>query len=117
MLFVTLYDVKYDVKCDLWSVGIILYKMVYKNHPYGNPINILDLIDRLKKRVIEFSDSNISEDCVNLMIALLKTDPKERIEWNGFFNHKWFDDSDTSFNNNKDNDYLKRKDNAMSAKD
>jgi serine/threonine protein kinase len=33
----------YDSKCDLWSLGLIIYECVYKEHPYRDSLNILDL--------------------------------------------------------------------------
>ena len=82
---------KYNIKSDLWSIGIILYEMIYNIHPYGNPINIIDLIDRIKKKKIYFPKNNISDECLNLLSLLLQVNDNERITWNDFFNHSWFD--------------------------
>jgi serine/threonine-protein kinase ULK/ATG1 len=40
---------KYNIKSDLWSVGIILYEIIYNKHPLGEPVNILDLMEKIKK--------------------------------------------------------------------
>ena len=82
---------KYNVQSDLWSIGVILYEMIYRQHPYGKPMNILDLMDRLNNRVIEFPESDVSNECINLLKTLLKTSADGRINWDDFFNHPWFD--------------------------
>ena len=82
---------KYNIKSDLWSVGIILYEMVYHDHPLGDPVNIIDLMDRLKNRRIVFPQTDISNICIKLLEKLLQTDICKRIEWIDFFNNKWFD--------------------------
>lgn len=82
---------KYNIQSDLWSIGVILYEMIYRQHPYGEPMNILDLMDRLKNRVIEFPESDMSDECLNLLQTLLKTNVGGRINWEEFFNHTWFD--------------------------
>lgn len=81
----------YDNKSDLWSVGIILYQMVYGTVPY-NVNNFLDLIKNVNSKEIQYNinDIKVSDNCINLMIGLLTKDPKHRITWEEFFNHKWF---------------------------
>lgn len=50
-----------------------------------------ELIKDIKKKVnnIEFPKP-ISEESKDLIRHLLKTDPKERIDWHEFFNHPLF---------------------------
>lgn len=88
---------KYNVQSDLWSVGVILYEMVYRRHPYGEPMNIFDLMNRLNNRVIEFSESDVSDKCLDLLQILLKTNADVRIKWVDFFNHPWFDQKGIPF--------------------
>lgn len=81
----------YDIKSDLWSVGIILYEMVYGHVPF-NVGTFVELIKKMNSNIIDFSNKKIklSDDCLDLMKELLTKNPKKRIEWNQFFNHKWF---------------------------
>lgn len=30
----------YDFKCDIWSMGVILYEMVTKRHPFPATVNL-----------------------------------------------------------------------------
>jgi len=92
----------YDYKSDLWSVGIILYEMLHGYTPF-NVQNFIELIKEIKKKNISIK-VDISEECTDLIYSLCKTNPNERIGWNDFFAHKWFDndeiihDENTLFN-------------------
>ena len=94
----------YDYKSDLWSVGIILYEMLHGYTPF-NVQNFIELIKEIKKKDIQIK-VDVSEDCRELIYSLCKTNPYERITWNDFFNHRWFDndeiltDENTLFNFN-----------------
>ena len=92
----------YDYNSDLWSVGIILYEMLHGYTPF-NVQNFIELIKEIKKNNILIK-VGVSEECKDLIYSLCKTNPNERIGWNDFFNHKWFDndeiihDENTLFN-------------------
>ena len=92
----------YDYKSDLWSVGIILYEMLHGYTPF-NVQNFIELIKEIKKKNISIK-VDVSEECKELIYSLCKTNPNERIGWNDFFVHKWFDndeiihDENTLFN-------------------
>ena len=82
---------KYDLKSDLWSVGIILYEMLVGQAPFRAK-NIFELMRHIEKNDVKIPrDSNISEDCKDLLLKLLKKNPEERIEWHDFFSHPWLD--------------------------
>ena len=82
---------EYDIKSDLWSVGVILYEMVYGEVPY-NVGTFVELIKKINKADIKYNIKNIhvSDDCLELMCSLLTKDPEYRINWEEFFCHKWF---------------------------
>ena len=77
----------YTVKSDLWSVGMILYEMVYGNTPYFDACNIIDLLQKID-RPIHYSN-RVSAECNQLLAGLLQKNPAERYSWNEFFNHNW----------------------------
>jgi len=79
---------EYTVKSDLWSVGMILYEMVYGKSPYWDAYNIMDLLEKIKKRPIPFTNI-VSPDCNELLKGLLQVNPAERCTWSQFFNHDW----------------------------
>jgi len=82
---------KYDAKVDLWSIGIILYEMLSAEPPFmaSNHIQLLKTIETTKfkfhKNII------VSTDCVNIIESLLVVNPKDRISFDDFFNHPFFE--------------------------
>ena len=86
---------KYDIKSDLWSVGVIMYQMLFGKLPY-NAKNFLDLIKSIDKKPIKIPDFiTVSPSCKDLLLKLLQKDPNKRINWNDFFNHHWFNTDET----------------------
>jgi len=74
-------------KCDLWSLGIIIYFMYFKEYPYfGNSeVGLLkDINSKKKLKSIENKELN------DLMTKLLKININERLSWNQYFNHPFF---------------------------
>lgn len=90
---------KYTYTSDLWSLGIILYQMIYNKHPYNNPKSIFELINRINYNKIHFDEiENISKECIELVRELLNLTPTHRITWNELKNHKWFNMNNESIN-------------------
>ena len=84
---------KYSIKSDLWSVGVILYQMLYGTLPYKAK-NIISLINEIDTKNINYENNfNISSDGINLIKLLLEINQKKRIEWNSFFYHSWFNEN------------------------
>ena len=80
----------YNYKCDLWSLGVIIYQLFFKEYPFkgGNEIALLKNIniiinnDGLRKS----NDSKLD----NLIRHLLIKDPDKRYTWEEYFNDKFF---------------------------
>ena len=69
----------YDpTKCDLWSIGLIIYILGFKNIPYYAIYagNIPD----------NFKDEKLND----LVKKLIVVDPTKRINWENYFNHPFF---------------------------
>jgi len=84
----------YNEQTDLWSIGIILYEMLYGYHPF----NKCRSIPELKKIVnninidippINNTNINVSHECISLLKLLLKKNVNNRITWKDFFNNPW----------------------------
>lgn len=78
---------KYDAKADLWSVGTVLYEMVVGKPPFraSNHVELLRKIERGEDR-IKFPEENpASDDIKQLIRALLKRNPVERMTFPDFF--------------------------------
>ena len=89
---------EYCTSSDLWSVGMILYEMVYGHTPYYDACNLLDLIKKIKNRPILYA-KQVSSECNNLLQGLLQKDPDKRISWETFFNHPWLNVEEPTFVN------------------
>jgi serine/threonine protein kinase len=94
----------YDSKCDLWSLGLIIYECVYKEHPYKDSLNILDLNKNIFTNKIIFYETNKNNVKIDLLLRdllsrMLVIDTSKRISWEDYFNHDWFN-SDININLN-----------------
>jgi len=83
----------FNIRADLWSVGIIMYELLYGTNPFGYPKGIPQLIDMVNKQQIQF-ENIYSKNCMDLIKSLLVFEPKNRISWELFFNHPWFINSE-----------------------
>jgi serine/threonine-protein kinase ULK/ATG1 len=78
---------KYDAKADLWSVGTVLYEMVCARPPFraNNHVELLRKIEERKDQ-IRFTDGIATSRAMkNLIRALLKRKPTERMSYDAFF--------------------------------
>ena len=85
-------------KSDLWSLGIIIFTLYFLDFPYeGNtPKEIYSNIRKNEKsRLNEINDNDLKD----LLKKLLVEDREERIDWDGYFKHKFF--SAEKWNKNK----------------
>ena len=78
---------EYFMKADLWSVGIIIYLLLFKDVPYSgnNELEILKQI--ISNKPLKKCSNNLLNDLIN---KLLVVDPNLRIGWNDYFNHPFF---------------------------
>jgi len=86
-------NLNYTNKADLWSIGICFYQMVFGVSPF-KVSSMTELQSKVKKESgdnLHFPTTpKISEPCKMLLKSLIQCDPKKRIEWDEFFNHKLF---------------------------
>ena len=86
-------DEKYDGKTDLWSIGMILYEMLYGIHPYQGCKTVRELRDKNQIDIIippeNTTNTGVSDECISLLKKLLQKTAANRITWNEFFNHPW----------------------------
>ena len=90
------YEKKFHINSDLWSIGIILFQLLYGFFPFGNPKNILDLMKNIDSTKLNFplphENEGLSRGVHDLLFRLLQKDPKKRLNWGEFLNHRWFTD-------------------------
>ena len=82
----------YNLKSDIWSLGIIMYEMFMKDHPY-KANNINDLISKLNNNKPIMVNTNIDEKCKDLIYNLLIIDYKKRLDWDDIFTNEWIYDN------------------------
>ncbi|KAF1950720.1 kinase-like protein [Byssothecium circinans] len=78
---------KYDAKADLWSVGTVLYEMVCARPPFraNNHVELLKKIEDRKDHIRFTEGVATSRAMKNLIRALLKRKPTERMSYDAFF--------------------------------
>lgn len=78
---------KYDAKADLWSVGTVLYEMVCARPPFraNNHVELLRKIEDRKDQIKFPEGVLVSRPLKNLIRALLKRTPLERMSYEAFF--------------------------------
>lgn len=81
----------YDEKCDLWSLGVILYILLCGFPPFHSD-NTAELYRQIKRGDYSFPDpywTNVSDLAKDLVTKLLKVDPKERLNAEEVLAHQW----------------------------
>ena len=78
----------YNEKCDLWSLGIVIFVLSFQEFPYqgDNEEEILNNINKIGQN-FESTSNQILDDLIQ---NLLKVDINERFGWNEYFNHSFF---------------------------
>ena len=83
---------KYDEKCDLWSIGVILYILLTGRPPFdGNDDE--EILENVKKGVYDkwsYPFPLLSPHAKDLITKLLQYDPKKRLSAEQALEHPWF---------------------------
>jgi serine/threonine protein kinase len=79
----------YNKKTDLWSLGVITYELIHHKNPFGNPRNISQLLESIKKKNFYYK-SSISPSCRNFITSLLQETPDLRPDLSDLLSHEWF---------------------------
>ena len=105
-------EVKYNEKCDLWSLGVIIYILYFKHYPYSGDTfrGIYNKIKRCGKTILKKTDN---PDLDNLISGLLTPEPNKRLSWKEYFEHPFFKNNskiyfDSKINIQKDDNEKKK---------
>ena len=82
----------YDEKCDIWSIGVIMYLLLSGRLPFSgeNDIEINEKILKGKYDLKISAFKNISLEAIDLIKNLLIVNPLARINAKDALNHIWF---------------------------
>lgn len=89
----------YNNQTDLWSIGMILFEMLYGYHPLNNCTSLADIKETIETETIMIppiknTNKTVSLECLTFLSRLLQKDAKNRMDWEEFFSHKWNSRSD-----------------------
>lgn len=83
---------RYDYKCDLWSIGVIMYVLLCGHHPFRWEGSDEALAKKVRGGLWKFAGDiwdNISEDAKNLVKGLLRISTSQRLSAEEALRHEW----------------------------
>ena len=82
------FENKYDVTSDVWSIGVIIYQMFYGEVPFGGE-NMDELYSNIKNGKIT-QTSSASSNLKDILNLIFIKDYNNRIKVNKCLEHSWF---------------------------
>ena len=80
--------VDYNNKCDIWSIGVCFYKLLFGRLPFFKVNSKIELLNLINSKGVEFNHKKkISLQCKNLLEKLLDKNCSNRISFNELFHH------------------------------
>ena len=82
---------KYNNKCDLWSLGVIIYQLYTKKYPYEGNVNKA-ILNQIEEKGISVLNAIEDNDMLlkDLLSKLLQKEPNKRISWEDYYKHPFF---------------------------
>ena len=77
----------YTSKADLWSIGVIIYHLLFKDLPFKGRNEGMILQNILQNNIPRNPTDQLLNDLIH---RLLVVDPKKRITWKDYFAHPFF---------------------------
>lgn len=91
---------KYDQKCDMWSIGVIVYFMLSGTLPFVGSNN-KECFKKILKGEFTFADiqwKDVSSRAKKFICQLLKNNPKKRLSAKRALRHKWLREDELPMN-------------------
>ena len=101
----------YNEKCDIWSLGVIMYILLSARPPFGGRDDD-DIMERVATGIYDLESppfDKVSKSALDLIRKLLTMDPKERINAEQALDHPWFKENKAQelYNQINDNETIK----------
>ena len=83
----------YSEKCDVWSVGVIMYILLCGEPPF-NAATDEEVVELIKQGEFEMEGEHwdhVTDEAKNLIASLLLTEANGRLSAQEAFQHPWFD--------------------------
>ena len=77
----------YTSKADLWSIGVIIYHLLFKDLPFKGRNEVMILQNILQNNIPRNPTDQLLNDLIH---RLLVVDPRKRITWKDYFAHPFF---------------------------
>ena len=79
---------KYNHKIDLWSIGIMLYRLFFGEFPYKGKTQVA-IYNQIKNQVPikKRGNNDIFDDLIS---KLLRINPNQRMDWDEYFSHEFW---------------------------
>ena len=98
---------KYNNKIDLWSIGIILYRLYFGEFPYKGKTQVSiynQIINQVPIKKRGNDDNDLFDDLIS---KLLQINPNQRLSWEEYFAHEfWFNKDIEEDSESDDNEIL-----------
>ncbi len=96
---------KYNYKCDLWSLGIIIYCLKFGKSPFfgETEIALLKNINNFNDKLLKNSGNNDLDDLIK---KLLEKVPEKRLNWDEYLKHNFFNEIKRGNGENNENKLL-----------
>ena len=80
---------RYGSKCDIWSLGVLTYKLVYGAYPFVAP-NCRELYKVIKRGVFSFPSTPIvTPESMDFITQCLTLQPSDRPSAEYLLGHPW----------------------------
>ena len=87
---------EYDYKVDLWSIGVVLYRLYFNEFPFNGETQVAIFNDIKKKKNLKKSNNFYFDDLIKKLLII---DSNYRITWEKYFSHNFWKNIDEIIEN------------------